>query len=138
MVNRSIAFLQQCSPITKCGFNMEGGYTTLVSSGDGDYLTRDTLIDLKVKRGRICARDTLQILMYYLMGLHSIHKEFQSIKKLSLFNPRSNTEYWVNVNSIPQSVTDEVNNIVIGYDDPERWEDIKWTGTGINVLSTEK
>ena len=46
MVQRDVEFLNHCSPIVKSGFTLEGGYIDTVSTGDGDYLTRDALITL--------------------------------------------------------------------------------------------
>jgi len=48
MVNRSITFMKKYGPVVKDGFTFEGGYTELVTTGDGDFLTADTLWDLKV------------------------------------------------------------------------------------------
>lgn len=80
MVKRSLAFWKEYGPITKDGFNFEGGYTDIVSSGDGDYLTEDTLWDFKVSKEEPKSKYTLQLLMYYIMGCHSIHPEFQKIE----------------------------------------------------------
>ena len=74
--------------LQKDGFTFEGGYTDIVSSGDGDYLTEDTLWDFKVSKEEPKSKYTLQLLMYYIMGCHSIHPEFQKIEKLGIFNPR--------------------------------------------------
>lgn len=80
MVKRSLAFWKEYGPITKDGFTFEGGYTDIVSSGDGDYLTEDTLWDFKVSKEEPKSKYTLQLLMYYIMGCHSIHPEFQKIE----------------------------------------------------------
>lgn len=50
MINRSLSFWKEYGPITKDGFTFEGGYTDTISTGDGDYLTKDTLWDFKVSR----------------------------------------------------------------------------------------
>lgn len=47
MVERSLTFWEKYGPITKCGFTFEGGYTDIVSSGDGDYLTKNALWDFR-------------------------------------------------------------------------------------------
>jgi hypothetical protein len=54
-------------------------------------------------------------LVYYIMGMHSIHKEFKSIKNLGIYNPRMNKVYTVSIDTIPQSVINEVSKEVIGY-----------------------
>lgn len=115
MVERSASFLKEFGPIVKDGFTFEGGYTQIVSSGDGDFLTQSTLWDFKVSKKEPTNKHTLQLLMYYLMGSHSIHEEFQSVEKLGIFNPRLNKVYLLNINGIPSEVITQVANDVIGY-----------------------
>ena len=55
--------------LQKMVFTFEGGYTNIVSSGDGDYLTEDTLWDFKVSKEEPKSKYTLQLLMYYIMGV---------------------------------------------------------------------
>ena len=93
MVQRSLEFLKNHGPIVKDGFTFEGGYTDVVSSGDGDYLSCDTLWDFKVSQHSPTSKHTLQLLMYYILGFHSIYEEFQYIKKIGIFNPYQNTTY---------------------------------------------
>ena len=86
MVKRGMAFWKKYGPIVKDGFTFEGGYTKIVSNGDGDYLTQDTLWDFKVSKKEINSQQTLQLLMYYIMGIHSENIEFQNINTtLQLF-----------------------------------------------------
>ena len=108
MVKRSLAFWKEYGPITKDGFTFEGGYTDIVSSGDGDYLTEDTLWDFKVSKEEPKSKYTLQLLMYYIMGCHSIHPEFQKIEKLGIFNPRKNKVYIAEISSINPEVIEKV------------------------------
>ncbi len=115
MVQRGINFLESKGTVVKAGFTFEGGYTATISSGDGDYLTKDSLIDFKVIRSKINAGQTLQLLIYYLMGLHSIHAEFKGIKYLSIFNPRKNVEYCFPTKKLSEAVISEVSIKVIGY-----------------------
>ena len=115
MVGRALAFLEQYGPKTVDGFTFEGGYTDVIVAGDGDFLTEDTLWDFKVSKRRPTSQHTLQLLVYWRMGLHSVHPEFQPIKYLGIFNPRLNTAYRIPVADIPQAVIDEVEQQVIGY-----------------------
>lgn len=115
MVKRSLIFFEEYGPITKEGFTFEGGYTSTVGSGDGDFLTADTLWDFKVSKNDITNKHTLQLLMYYIMGKHSIHEEFNHIKYLGIFNPRLNKVYTLDVNMIPEDIIKEVEDSVIGY-----------------------
>ena len=116
MVQRGVDFLHHCSSTILTGINLEGSYTDIVVNGDIDYLTDNALIDFKVIRGDFTINHTLQILMYYLMGLHSTHSEdFKKVKWLALFNPRKNIVCFINVKDISKSVIDEVSTRIIGY-----------------------
>ena len=115
MVNRCLNFWKEYGPIVVDGFTFEGGYTKIVSSGDGDFLTADTLWDLKVSKEALKNQHTLQLLMYYIMGCHSVHKEFQNIKRLGVFNPRLNTVYLLEIANISDEIIQEVSSEVIGY-----------------------
>ena len=116
MVERSIAFWKEYGPITKDGFTFENkGYTKTVDSGDGDYLTEDTLWDFKVSKSKPTNKHTLQLLMYWIMGQHSEKTEFKDITKLGIFNPRLNTVYTLSIVDVPNEVRREVEDNVICY-----------------------
>lgn len=115
MVIRSLKFFDEYGPMTLDSFTFPGGYTDKITSGDGDFLTADTLWDFKVLKANIKPQHTLQLLVYYLMGINSIHDEFQSLKNLGIFNPRLNTVYLLEIETIPKEVIMAVNTDVIGY-----------------------
>lgn len=115
MLRRSLAFLDEYGPKVLDGFTFPGGYTDVVSSGDGDFTTEDTLWDFKVSKYLPTKEHTLQLLMYWRMGLHSTEPSFQSIRHLGTFNPRRNEVAHLNTDSIPQDVIQTVEH-VIGYE----------------------
>lgn len=115
MIKRTLSFWEQYGPIIKDGFTFEGGYTSIISAGDGDYLTKDTLWDLKVLKEEIKPKYTLQLLIYLIMGQHSVHKEFKNITQLGIYNPRLNKVYIIKLDAISQSIIDTVSRDVIGY-----------------------
>ena len=135
MINRCITFIENYGPITKKGFTFEpenpsfdlyenmiknhtgsfGGYTPMICSGDGDYLTKDTMWDLKVNRTKPTSKNTLQILIYWIMGHHSGQKIFKNIDKVGIFNARHNTAYLLDMKTIPIDVINQVEQEVIGY-----------------------
>lgn len=118
MVRRSMEFLKGCGGAVKFDLTFEpNGYTQTVSSGDGDFLTADTLWDMKVYRPttKITKRETLQILMYWIMGQHSGQEIFKGVTKIGFFNPRMNTAYVLDVSKIPAEVIREVEDKVICY-----------------------
>lgn len=117
MVERSLFFWLKYGPITKDGFTFEkDGYTKTVSSGDGDYLTEDTLWDFKVLKEKPQSKDTLQILMYYIMGIHSGKEEFKNINKIGIYNPRLNLVYQLEIDKIPRDIIKEIEEEVICYE----------------------
>lgn len=97
------------------GLTFEGGYTGYVATGDGDFLTDDTLWDFKVSKRKLQNKHTLQLLMYWRMGIHSIHPEYKNVKYLGVYNPRMNVVYRLDVNLISEEVISEVESKVIGY-----------------------
>ncbi|EOO75492.1 hypothetical protein ACQVPJ_26185 [Bacillus mycoides] len=115
MVNRGLDFFKSYGPIVKDGFTFEGGYTPLINTGDGDFLTENTLWDFKVSKSAPTNKHTLQLLMYYLMGVHSIHSEFEQVENLGIFNPRLNKVYLLPISTISSEIINEVNTTVIGY-----------------------
>lgn len=115
MINRSLSFWKEYGPIIKDGFTFKGGYTDTISTGDGDYLTKDTLWDFKVSKDEPKPKYTLQLLVYYIMGIHSVHKEFKDIRKLGIYNPRMNKVYTIDIDSISAEVIKNVSKDVIGY-----------------------
>ena len=115
MVERSLRFFEQYGPKVLDGLTFEGGYTGYVATGDGDFLTNDTLWDFKVSKQKLQNKYTLQLLMYWRMGLHSIHPEYGNVKYRGVYYPRMNVVYRLDVNNIPADVISTVETEVIGY-----------------------
>ena len=116
MVMRSIDFWQEYGPIVKDGFTFEcEGYTSTVDSGDGDFLTSDTMWDFKVSKAKPTNKHTLQLLMYWIMGQHSGKAEFNNITKLGIFNPRLNSVYTLDISKIEADIVKTIESDVICY-----------------------
>lgn len=115
MVERSLCFFDLYGPLVKDGFNFLGGYTDTIDKGDGDFLTKDTLWDFKVTKTAPNKDHTLQVLVYYIMGLHSYDPDFLSIENLGFYNPRKNIVYQLPVFDIPLELIQTVEREVIGY-----------------------
>ena len=116
MVERSLHFFEVYGSKVLDGFSFEGGYTDVVCKGDGDFTTADTLWDFKVSKTPIKKEHTLQLLMYWRMGLHSIHPEFKDVKYLGIYNPWMNTASRIAVEDISDEVIKKVEKEVIGYE----------------------
>ncbi|MCJ2002864.1 hypothetical protein [Pseudolactococcus carnosus] len=116
LVERSLKFWNEYGPIIKDGFTFEpSGYTKSVNTGDGDYLTADTLWDFKVSKDKPSNRHTLQLLMYWIMGQHSGQDIFTNITKLGIFNPRLNKVYTIDMSSISKEAIEEIEREIICY-----------------------
>ena len=86
-------------------------------TGDGDLLTADGLWDLKVSRWPPNPTYTLQLLVYWRLGLHSTHPEYLRVRRLGLYNARSDTMWSVPVARIGADAVRAVERDVIGYAD---------------------
>ena len=116
MVERSVKFWEEFGPIIQDGFTFEpNGYTDTVNTGDGDYLTVDTLWDFKVSKSKPTNKHTLQLLMYWIMGQHSGQKIYKNITRLGMFNPRLNFVYTLDLADIAPEIIEEIERDVIGY-----------------------
>ena len=116
MVERSLAFVDKYGPIVKYGFTFESnGYSEVVTSGDGDFLTKDTLWDFKVSKNEPTKDNTLQLLMYYIMGKHSGNHIFDGIRKIGIYNPRLNKVYLYEMDKYPEKLYKEIEEDIICY-----------------------
>lgn len=116
MVKRNLNLFKVYGAPVLNGFVFKGGYTNTVSTGDGDFVTPDTLWELKVSVREPNKDWTLQTLMYWIMGLNSEHQEiFEKVKYLGIVNPRKNVVYRVAVADIPYETIEVVERDVIGY-----------------------
>ena len=77
MVNRSKSFWQKFGPVVKDGICFNGGYSPIVSKGDADFLSKDTIWEFKVIKTPPKPDYRLQLLMYYIMGVVSRQNEFE-------------------------------------------------------------
>lgn len=115
MVERGMEFWKLYGPIKADGFTFGAGYTDTVDSGDGDYLTEDTLWDFKVSVNPPKKEHTLQLLMYWIMGQHSGEEIFDGITRIGIYNPRLHTVYHIDIADVGEEVIEEVEREVIGY-----------------------
>lgn len=116
MVKRNLNLFKVYGNPVLNGFVFKGGYTSTVSTGDGDFVTPDTLWELKVSVREPTKDWTLQTLMYWIMGLNSEHYEiFEKVKYLGVVNPRKNAVYRIAVADIPYETIEVVERDVIGY-----------------------
>lgn len=116
LIDRSVKFFKSQKSELVIDYRFKNkGCTDKVFRGDIDYITDDTIWDMKVKRSEPKKEDTLQILIYWIMGLHSGDPLFNKINKIGIFNPRFNIAYTLEVNKILEEIIKEVETDVIGY-----------------------
>lgn len=116
MVRRSLDFFSKYGPITCDGFTFgKTGYTSTVRHGDGDFLTKDTLWDFKVSAKDPTKNQTLQLLMYWIMGQHSRKPEFDGITKIGIYNPRLNKVFTYDLSNLKDDTIKKIEDEVICY-----------------------
>lgn len=115
MVLRSINFFDKYGPVIKFGFTFDGGYTSVIGFGDGDFMTSDTLWDFKVSKNEPTNKHTLQLLIYYIMGLHSKYHEYKNVKYIGIFNPRNNKVYKYLISKLDNETIKRIEEEIIGY-----------------------
>lgn len=136
LVLRSISFWKQYGPVVETGFTFEspeqkkqglrdnssleafisGGYSYIIANGEGDYLTKDTLWDFKVSKSKPKTRDTLQILIYWIMGRHSGQDVYKGINYIGIYNPRLNKAYLLDLGKVSANVIQIIEQNIIGYE----------------------
>lgn len=70
---------------------------------------------MKVLKGYVKKEYTLQLLVYWRMGLRTNQLEFETIKYLGIFNPRQNIVLRYPIEDIPAKTIKIVDGEVIGY-----------------------
>lgn len=116
MVHRSLNFFENKKPIIKNNVKFKEGYTNTIRTGEVDFLTNDELWDLQILKHGLQEEDSLQILVYYLLGLRSVHKEhFKKVKIIGIYNPRLNISYSIHVKDLSEELIEEVYEKVISH-----------------------
>ena len=117
MVQRSTTFFGEYVPIVNSAPVFTGGYTDLISSGDGDYLSIDTIWDMKVSKDAPNEDNTLQLAIYFFMGKHSVLPDYDDITSIGIFNPRLNVAYKLDMRSVSEEIKTTICRDIIGYQD---------------------
>lgn len=116
MINFAASFFADHGPITVFGPTFQGGYTRVVASGDADFLTENTLWDMKCLSKRPTSKHTLQLLAYWRMGLHSVYQElWKDIECLGILNPRMGVALSINVTQISEDAILDMDTNFLGY-----------------------
>lgn len=111
MVKRGITFFEKEGIPCECGFSVSDVTPNIV--GFGDFLTDDTIIDFKTVNGGLTAKYTLQLFLYYRLGIFSNNRNLWNVSNIGIFNPRLNKYYVLNVNDIPEDVLNTLDEIFL-------------------------
>lgn len=116
MVLASESFLRrQDETLIEMGASFEGAYTDIITKASCDFITKNTLWDLKTSQYLPNEKDILQVLVYALLARNSFHRKFHQIHKIGILNPRLNKAYLLSLSSIPEDIIEHVKTYVIGY-----------------------
>lgn len=115
MIHRCTVFFEKYGPILQSGFTFEGGYSRVITSGDGDYISNDTIWDFKVSKNPPSKEHTLQLMVYYVMGKVSAKDEFKEIKQIGICNPRLNIVALKKIEDVDNKILEKMADEVIGY-----------------------
>ena len=104
MVQRCMEYFKGCAPVTETGFCVKYGNLY----GDGDVVTVRDLCDLKTSKRKTSLKDKRQVLLYWYAGLHTEGLDFSKIDTLSIFNPRLNMAWKLNVSQLSEELLDDL------------------------------
>lgn len=111
MVNRSVLFFKR-ERVIDAGMTFEGAYTKNVSSGDADYLTEDTLWDMKVSKAAPNKDQTIQLVIYYLLMKESVKYKDSKVEKIGIFNPRENLSYTYELKNLDPEILENIYSLI--------------------------
>ena len=134
LILRAKAFFDASAEPVIAGFTFEGAYTDDAGASDGDYICGDTLWDLKVSKNEPTIKNTMQVLLYYLMGLRSSKDEFKAVTRIGLFNPWLQKSWSISVLDLDESFLSMVENDILGYMPRHARPSVNWANEGSRTI----
>ena len=134
LILRTKAFFDASAEPVIAGFTFEGAYTDDAGASDGDYICGDTLWDLKVSKNEPTIKNTMQVLLYYLMGLRSSKDEFKAVTRIGLFNPWLQKSWSISVLDLDESFLSMVENDILGYMPRHARPSVNWATEGSRTI----
>lgn len=101
--------------IISLGFGFTAKGAKNVAPSDGDLLTEYSLINIKCSIKEPTSKHTLQLLMYYILGMHEYPTVFGKLKYLKILNPRLDKIYSYEIAKIDKDTLRHVEKEIIGY-----------------------
>lgn len=115
MVDTTRIYLMQNESLTSLGFCFSGVGSENVAGSDGDLLSKESLIDLKVSVKEPTSKHTLQLLLYYLLGLHEQPEQYKQLRYLKIINPRLGRVYFYETAKLDTEMLRKIEHDVMGY-----------------------
>lgn len=106
MLKRVKAYLEKIGNIIRTGYGSATANGLI--SGDGDYLSSDTLIDFKVSKHKTMQPNWVRQLFLYRVLLRDELVSPDQIKKLMIYNPRRDEGYLLDLTQIDYGILDFV------------------------------
>lgn len=105
--------------MTMGGGGTWGGYTVSAACGNGDYISGDTMWLVKADGSEVTEADTLELLMWAVMGVKSGQSKYQAVKRMGILEPGTGTAYTMSMDAVPADVLEAVCGNVLGYPEKE-------------------
>ena len=93
LFNRIMSFMSRYGSKIIYNHSLEGGYSDVIDTGVVPFVTSESLLMLSFNEVEPTPEETLEMLIYFVMGRHSIYPTLKEIKYVSFFNPITNTFY---------------------------------------------
>lgn len=116
LIARTMDFFSEVGPVIDSGFTFGGGLTDQVDAADADYLTDDTIWDLKVRKAAPNKNSTLQVILYYLLALRSNNPLFDNVTKVGIYNPYLQQAWLLSVVDMEERILIDVEEHVLGLE----------------------
>lgn len=118
MVDSCVHFFNTTEPVMDYGFTFEPcGYDGNATDGDGDFMTKTTMWDMKVSKYNPNKDGILALLMYFMMSKQSCHAKFRDVWNIGIINPLLGAAWKLCVEDIPAPVLLTIERDVCGFKD---------------------
>ena len=117
MLNATEDYLLEKQKLVSLGFEFTARGAENVTPSDGDILTTESLIDIKCSINKPTSKHTLQLLLYYILGLHEYPEVFKSLKYIKILNPRLGIIYSYELGKVDIKTLKRIEGEIMGYKD---------------------
>ena len=115
MLGATEVYLLEKERLVSLGYGFRALEAEKVAPSDGDILTVDSLIDLKCSIKKPTSKHTLQLILYYILGLHEMSTEFKRLKYLKIVNPRLGQVYSYEISKLDTEDLKTIERDIMGY-----------------------